>query len=211
MKSIKRYLIKIIIKIILLFYNKKIITWCNYALDRIYTLCITHYLRPNDCYIYIERFSSFLGLKYIKIGSNSHIHKYCRIEAIDSYENQTFSPEIIIGNHVEIGEYNHITAIKRIIIGDGVLTGRRVTISDNNHGLFNRESLDIKPAKRDVVCKGEVIIGENVWIGENACILSGVSIGKGCVIAANAVVTKNIPDYSLVAGVPALIVKKINI
>ena len=67
----------------------------------------------------------------------------------------------------------------------------------------------ILPADRKIVSKGDVEIGENVWIGENACILSGVHIGKGCIIAANAVVTKDVPSFSLVAGVPAKVIKSI--
>lgn len=198
-----------IISFIAKFYNYKLIDKFNYWTNKIYTIWITFFLKSQNPSIFIERYSSFLGLKYISIGNNSYIHRYCRIEAIDSYQNQKFYPTIIIGQNVNIGEYNHITAINKIVIGNGVLTGRRVTISDNNHGNFKQEELDEIPLKRKITCKGKVIIGENVWIGENACILSGVSIGKGCVIAANAVVTHNIPDYCLVAGVPAKIVKQL--
>ena len=198
------HLLKIIIGKIYNLYNGSFFRYYRFYLDKLYTLGILYNLSSNNHHIYIERLSSFIGLKYISIGKNSYIHKNCRIEAIDLYYNQTFTPEIIIGENVEIGEYNHITAVNRIKIGNGVLTGRRVTISDNNHGLFDSRSLDIIPARRNITCKGEVIIGENV------CILSGVSVGKGCVIAANAVVTKDIPNYSLVAGIPARIIKQLN-
>ena len=69
------------------------------------------------------------------------------------------------------------------------------------------EELDKEPIYRSLSAKGPVVIGDNVWIGENVCVLSGVTIGQGCVIAANAVVTKDMPPYSLVAGVPARVVR----
>jgi len=55
-----------------------------------------------------------------------------------------------------------------------------------------------------------IVIGDNTWIASRAIILKGVTIGEGCVIAAGAVVTKNVPPYSMVAGVPAVVVREIN-
>ena len=68
--------------------------------------------------------------------------------------------------------------------------------------------MHIKPNDRDVVSKGPVVIGNNVWIGDKATILPGVTIGDGAVIAVNAVVTKDVPVYSVAAGNPARIIKK---
>lgn len=67
--------------------------------------------------------------------------------------------------------------------------------------------MSIAPLSRPVVSKGPIIIDDNVWIGENAVILSGVHIGEGAIIAANAVVTKDVDSYTMVAGVPAKPVK----
>lgn len=89
------------------------------------------------------------------------------------------------------------------------MTGRWVTISDNNHGAFIRDSLDFPAYQRPIVSKGGVFVGKNVWIGDKATILSGVNVGQGSIVAANAVVTKDVPPYSLVAGNPAKIVKHI--
>lgn len=116
-------------------------------------------------------------------------------------------PILIIGENCCIGEYNHISAANRIILGNNVLTGRRVTIIDNNHGSFSKEQLDKNPLTRPITTKGDVLIDDNVWIGENVVVLSRVHIGKGSVIAANAVVTSDIPPYSMAAGVPARIIK----
>ena len=101
-------------------------------------------------------------------------------------------------------------SINRIKIGEGVLTGKFVTITDNSHGNPNDESeSNISPVIRTVYSKGQVIIGNNVWIGDKATILPNVKIGDGCAIGANSVVTKDIPAYSIVGGNPARIIKTI--
>ena len=64
--------------------------------------------------------------------------------------------------------------------------------------------------KRKVVSKGAVVIDDNVWIGDKVSIMPGVHIGEGSIIAANAVVTKNIPPYSIAAGVPAKVIRIVN-
>ena len=88
-----------------------------------------------------------------------------------------------------------------------VLIGRWVTISDNNHGYTDMLSLQKPPIEREWVSKGPVIIEDNVWIGDKATILANVTIGKGAVVAANSVVTKDVPAYSVVAGIPAKVIK----
>lgn len=115
--------------------------------------------------------------------------------------------EIEIGNNCTIGAFNHITAAKKIVIGDGFLSGKWVTITDNSHGEMSREDMNLPPAKRKVTSKGPVIIGKNVWIGDKATILPGVTIGDGVVIGANSVVTHDIPSYCVAAGNPAKVIR----
>ena len=150
------------------------------------------------------------GQKNITIGDYTMIQGSSILGCWTKYREQQF-PEasIIIGNHCSIGEYNHITACNKIIIGDGLLTGRYVIISDNSHGGLSKEEAEIAPSKRDLKSKGEVFIGNNVWLGDKVAVLAGVHIGNNVIVAANAVVTKDIPDNCLVAGVPAKIVKKL--
>jgi acetyltransferase-like isoleucine patch superfamily enzyme len=159
-------------------------------------------LRPHTIYI---------GEKYISIGANSHIGDYGRLTAYPYYPHtkQTFSPEIIIGDNCSIGAQSHITAINKIVIGNNVLTGPRVLITDNAHGnsVDENEKLDIPPYKRELISNGSVIIEDNVWIGEGSMIMPNVYIGKGSIIAANSVVTKDIPPYSIAAGVPAKVIR----
>lgn len=133
---------------------------------------------------------------------------YLCLDSEGKEQSQHFQPSIKIGSHCSFGAFNHITSINSIIIGDGCLTGKNVTITDNSHGDTDYTSLNIPPIKRPMVSKGPVVIGNNVWIGDKATILPNVIIGDGSVIAANAVVTKDVPAYSIVAGNPAQIIKK---
>lgn len=156
------------------------------------------------------------GMQYIEVGEKTSFGDWIYLTAWDCYscinsqgkeEMQHFYPSIKIGSQCSFGAFNHITAVNRIIIGDGCLTGKWVTITDNSHGDTDLSSLQIPPSRRPVVSKGAVIIGNNVWIGDKATILPGVTIGDGAVIAANTVVTKDVPAYSVVAGNPERIVK----
>lgn len=122
---------------------------------------------------------------------------------------QTLHPELTIGSHCNFGAFNHITCVNKITIGNNLLTGKWVTITDNSHGATDYESLQVDPARRPIVSKGPVIIGNNVWIGDKATILAGVTIGDCAVIGANAVVTHDVPAYCVVAGNPGKIVKEL--
>ena len=122
---------------------------------------------------------------------------------------QAFCPTIIIGENCHFGAHNHITSTNKIEIGNNLLSGKWVTITDNSHGQITKEELLIDPLKRPIYSKGPVVIGDNVWIGDKATILPGVTIGDGAVIAANAVVTKDVPAYSVVAGNPAKVIKTV--
>ena len=153
---------------------------------------------------------ALVGGKYISIGENVYIAKNCILTAWDKYLGRNFTPKIEIGNNVSLGEYNHITAINEVKIGNGVLTGRWVTVTDNAHGDIDMNSLKLKPSDRPLVTKGPVVIGDRVWIGDKVTILPGVTVGEGSVIGANAVVTKDIPPYCIAGGNPAKIIKHIN-
>lgn len=149
------------------------------------------------------------GSGYISIGSNTTIQGHCILGCWIKYGEHNYTPSIIIGDNCNIGEYCHISSINQITIGNGLLTGRFVTINDNSHGELKKENLEIPPLMRQLTTKGEIVIGNNVWIGDKATILSGVSIGNNVIIGANAVVTRDVPDNCVVAGIPARIIKQI--
>jgi acetyltransferase-like isoleucine patch superfamily enzyme len=147
--------------------------------------------------------------KYIKIGNKWSGLWNIRIEAWDQYFDQHFTPEIIIGDNVEMNSDIHIGCINKVIIGNNVLMASRIFITDHMHGNSDSSDLHLPPAKRELVSKGPVIIEDNVWIGEGVSILSGVTIGKNSIIGANAVVTKSFPENSVIGGVPAKLIKSI--
>ena len=144
--------------------------------------------------------------KYVSVGKGTSIMSHCIIETCPTSDDK---PDLRIGDNVSIGEYSHITCANKVTIGNGVLTGRFVLITDNSHGNNTKYNADIAPLAREIHSNGPVYIGDNVWIGDKVTILPNVTIGKGSIIAANAVVTKDIPDYSVAAGIPAKVIKTI--
>lgn len=112
-----------------------------------------------------------------------------------------FGKNITIGKNVFLNTGCSFQDRGGIVIGDGSLIGMNVTIATLNHGL------DLET--RSTTFPSPVTIGKNVWIGSNATILPGVTIGDNSVVAAGAVVNKNVPDNSVVAGVPAKVIKNL--
>ena len=153
---------------------------------------------------------SVLNPQFMEFGDDFMASFRFRIEAITNYQNQTFTPSILIGNNVAFNPDCHIGCINKIEIGDNCLFASRVFITDHNHGNSTIEMMNIPPSSRQLKTSGPVIIGKNVWVGEGAAILSGVTIGDNVIIATNAVVTKDVPKNVIVGGVPARILKIIN-
>ena len=143
------------------------------------------------------------GAKYITIGNNCIIGSNVQLSAYDLYGCHKFTPSIVIGDGTEIGDGTHITCINKIELGNNVLTGRYVLISDNSHGTASEALRGVAPVKRNMYSKNPVIIKDNVWIGEKSSILAGVTIGEGAIIGANSVITKDVPPYTLAVGAPA--------
>lgn len=118
-----------------------------------------------------------------------------------------YNPMIIIGDHTWVGKHCSIAAIDRVEIGKNVLFAGYVHITDHSHGY---EDITRPISPQPLISKGPVIIEDDCWLGFNCEILSGVHIGKHSVVAARAVVTKDVPPYSIVAGNPAKIIKRYN-
>lgn len=189
-------------------YSPQLATKLSFVKSYVYSGWIARSFRQMDGFINYA--ISLTGGKYISIGKYSVIGRDTILQAWDSYQGKKLTPSIIIGKKVRIGEGSHITAISDIVIGDGVQTGRRVLISDNSHGeSHNQEERMLPVAERPLSTKGKIIIGNNVWLGDNVVVLSGVTIGDGAIIGANAVVTKDVPAFSTVVGIPAKLLKSI--
>lgn len=111
--------------------------------------------------------------------------------------------DVIIGDYTRVGLHN--TIIGPVNIGHHVNLAQGITVTALNHNFEDSE----KRIDEQGVCTTPVVIEDDVWIGANAVILPGVRVGTHSVVAAGAVVTKDVPSHSIVAGIPAKIIKKI--
>ncbi len=129
------------------------------------------------------------------LGRQSVIESYCCINNAVG--------DVVIGDYTRIGIHN--TIIGPVTIGNHVNLAQSITVTALNHNFDDAN----KRIDEQGVSTSQTVIDDDVWIGANAVILSGVTISTHSVVAAGAVVTKDVPPHSLVAGVPAKIIKKI--
>lgn len=201
------FLKKIFICFLYPFFNAKMISLFNTVKDCIFWKSVSKKLKRVGKNSAVGSGLQIRGMEHIEIGDNFTAGKGTTLQAWDSYENQKFNPQIIIGNNVMLTDYVQISAINKVVLGDNLLVGQSVYISDNAHGNADKTAIDIAPIKRPLTSKGPVIIGKNVWIGRGAVILSGVTVGDNAIIGANSVITKDVPANSVVGGVPAKIIR----
>ena len=116
---------------------------------------------------------------------------------------------IHIGNNVSLENIRILTTRANTIIGDCVMFGPGVTIVTGDHrtDIIGKPMMFVTDKEKLDENDQSVVIEEDVWIGANVTILKGVTIGKGSIVAAGSVVTKSIPPYSIVGGVPAKLIK----
>lgn len=157
----------------------------------------------------IEYKLELVGAKHISVGQHVRIDADVMLSAHQNYAGEQFNPSIVIGDNVRLGKRSHLTAIDRITIGNGVLTGNDIIITDNSHGGGSgmADQLALAPALRPLHSKGPVIIGDNVWIGDKVIVLPGVTVGEGAILGGGAVVTRDVPAYSVAVGNPARVIK----
>lgn len=177
----------------------KLFNWLRWRVSAFYSGWRMREFRNIPLSSHID-FNAFIrGGQYISMGKCCLLNENVAITCMPLLKEK--EPSLEIGDHCCFGKRNHITCINRIVIGNNLLTGNDVLISDNSHGNpHDKEELKMAPNARPVCSSGEVIIGNNVWIGSNATILPGVHIGDGAVIGANTVVTKDVPSYAVCVG-----------
>ena len=123
-------------------------------------------------------------------------------------EDPTGEPVIVLEDNCHIGYGSIISARNLIHLERDVLVGQQVIIIDHNHAY---EDITIPVVKQDITEGGRIRIGQGSWIGRGAAIIcpkGELTIGRNCVVAVNSVVTRSIPDYSVVVGMPARIIRQ---
>lgn len=138
----------------------------------------------------------------IFVGNNVMIRDFARIEPVTEWNGEEYNPIIKIGDNVSIEQNLHLVCARKVIIEDDVTISANVMIMDNSH-QYN-DNVDVLQQGLDIK---ETVVRRGAFIGKNVCVMPGVTLGKYCVVGANAVVTHDVPDYAVVAGVPAKVIK----
>ncbi|QQG44075.1 MAG: acyltransferase [Candidatus Roizmanbacteria bacterium] len=142
-------------------------------------------------------FSNVILGKKVNIGAHAYINPI---------KNKKTKPKIMIEDGTNIGRYSTLSCVKEINIGKNCLIGYNVSFLDHDHELYDMKKTPVTNGLTD----GEKIIIENdCFIGAHSFILKGVNLGKRCIVGANSVVTKSFPAYSVIAGNPAKLLKKL--
>lgn len=168
--------------------------------------CVRFGIKNRGENLYIGKACKIVNAKEMEFGKNVSIMPYTMLLCHDR-------GHLKVGEGAEIGMYSRVAAQGEVVIGKNVFSGPHIFIADYNHEyrdiekpIKNQGNL-VKPSAH--FKHGGVSIGDDTWIGTNVVIAGTIEIGKHCVIGANSVVTHDVPDYSIVAGCPARIIKKI--
>jgi acetyltransferase-like isoleucine patch superfamily enzyme len=155
--------------------------------------------------------SRIRGLSRIRIGRAFKALDALWLEAVErDRAGNLYDPSLTIGNGVVFGYGVHVAATNRVHIGNDVLVGSHVIITDHNHGIYKgveQSSPCERPAERLLTADAETVVEDNVWIGDGAVILPGAHIGMGSIIGANSIVNGAIPRHCMAAGTPARPIK----
>jgi acetyltransferase-like isoleucine patch superfamily enzyme len=142
--------------------------------------------------------------RYISIGRGTVVGPYSSISAGVSPQHELDHEVVTIGDRCLIGKGNGIVGHERIVIGDDVFTGHHVYITDANHGYEDIE----QPVGKQFAESRPVSIGDGSWLGHGTVVLPGVTIGRNVVVGAAAVVTDDLPDFSVAVGNPARVIRR---
>jgi Acetyltransferase (isoleucine patch superfamily) len=145
--------------------------------------------------------------EHISIGRGSSIGEGCIFKCFSTYLQNKYHARISIGKKTILMGNDTLLSAGNLSIGNNCLIAKDVFISNENHGhdLAGNVCFVDQP-----LLVADVLIGDNCWIGEKAIILPGVRLGDNCIVGAGAVVTKSFPDGCIIAGNPAIIIKKWN-
>lgn len=153
---------------------------------------------------FIKKPDQIFNPKNISIGNGVRIEKGAVLYSINKYADVYHNGEIYISDGFYGNRFLNLTSAKKIYIGKNVLCGPNVFLNDSDHGYLD---INIYMIDAPLSVKNGIHIGDDCWIGANVFITGNVTLGRHCVVAANSVVTKSFPDYSIIAGVPAKLIK----
>jgi acetyltransferase-like isoleucine patch superfamily enzyme len=131
----------------------------------------------------------------VELGRWSWLGHGCKVRCHEGVI--SIGAKTVLGQECTISAYQHVSIGRECVIAD------RVMLIDFDHGMVDVE----RPIRLQGIYKRDVRVGNNVWIGYGACVLRGVTVGDNAVIGTNAVVTKDVPDNAVVAGVPARVIR----
>jgi acetyltransferase-like isoleucine patch superfamily enzyme len=148
----------------------------------------------------------------VTLGNHVHLNDHVWLSVlIENRETGSppveLKPVLSIGDGSYIGRFGTLACMNRVTIGRNTMISDRVFIGDSAHG-FSRTDLPIRD--QYLTSKGPVEIGDGTWIGIGVAIMANVTVGRNCVIGAGSVVTTDIPDFCIAAGVPAKIMRRID-
>lgn len=169
-------------------------------------------MRPGRIWLffYYAFVSKLPNSKYIKTVNRFRVWYVCNfLKVMKHHPQSVFENGVYLSDcaNVSIGKHCHINEnvfIQGAVIGDYVMIAPGVAILNDSHG---HDLLDVPMIVQPKLRFSNPVIESDVWIGRNCIILHGVSIGKGAIVGAGAVVTKDVPAYSIVGGVPARVIK----
>jgi len=145
------------------------------------------------------------GNRYIEIGDDCFFGDGLVLIATRSYMGVQYNPSCVFGARCYFGSDAVISCTSTIRIGDDVLTSSRVFIGDSYHGY---EDVSRPVIAQPMSGEADVHIGDGCFLGIGSAIMPGVTLGRNCFVGANAVVTRSFPDYSVVAGIPARLIRR---
>jgi acetyltransferase-like isoleucine patch superfamily enzyme len=159
----------------------------------------------------VGRHPRLLGLGHMRIGANFKAGDDLWLEAVVQYRGERFTPELRIGDNVNVSDRVHVACLRLVEIGAGTLLGSGVFVSDHGHGVYRGEaqsSPETMPAQRWLSSNAPVRLGRNVWVGDGVTILAGADIGDGAIVGAGSVVNGVVPAATVVVGSPARAVRR---
>jgi acetyltransferase-like isoleucine patch superfamily enzyme len=159
----------------------------------------------------IGRYPKLAGLAHMRVAANLSAGDGLWLEAVTAFAGTRYQPLITIGANVNLSDHVHVACTNRVTIGDGVLSGSRVIITDHSHGIYaggidadhQQSSPEVRPVERKLSNDKIVVIGRNVWLGDGVAVLGGAEIGDGAIIGANSVVNGTVPAFCIAVGAPA--------